>query len=127
MAIELKKTLAAHGNEAAIYATPDGRYRVMCFKGRTWSARVGSHAYAKWTATDTQRRGADGFLVTVAVASSLEAVKRRLGRYLEDLEAGCVRAPHDHSPRQPPPRHTAPRSAPRPATPHTTAKAEPPP
>lgn len=93
MTVTLKKTRAAYDNQAAIYATEDGRYRVMCFKNQTWSASRGSYTHTQWTATDTQQRGTDGALVDVATATSLESLKRRLGRYLEDLGAGCVRAP----------------------------------
>lgn len=89
--VKLKKIAAAYGDQAAVYATADGRYRVTCFISQSWSASRGAYRSFTWTATDTHTRGADGHLVDVASANSLEQLKLKLSRYLTDLSNGCVR------------------------------------
>lgn len=88
--MNLKRVTKAHGSEAATYETTDGAYRIVAHKGRTWSGRLGSHAYVQWVAFDL-RVPFDAAAPYVAEASKLESLKRRLAKYIADREAGCVR------------------------------------
>lgn len=78
----------ATDREAAIYGTPDGKWRIMCHRGRSWSGSRGAHATTHWVAFSTTERDAEGHVVYVAESTTLKSLKKRLSRYLEDLEAG---------------------------------------
>lgn len=85
--------LVRNGQGLSSYDTPDHQFRVIKHEGRTWSGKLGPHAYTRWVAFSLTEKNVQGFPLTVAEGSTLTSLRTRLARYLDDVAAGCARPP----------------------------------
>lgn len=92
--MQLTRETQASKNNRASYSYRDslgGSWVILCHQGRSWSARLGSHATTEWVAVNRNEVDQAGLPLRAASGVTLVSLKKRFQDYLDDRAAGCVR------------------------------------